>query len=164
MNAREIETLLSQLAGMPDFLQAILGGLSPADARRAGPDGSFSPVEQCWHLADLEREGYAVRIRRLLTESDPVLADFDGAGVAAERQYKTLSLDGGIRAFREARFANLQVLRALSSDAWSRSGTQEGIGAVALGDIPALMAEHDDGHRREIEAWVEKRRAAAGPG
>ena len=51
------ETLLENLSVMPEILAEAFGGLSAADARVEGADG-FSPVEQCWHLADLEREGY----------------------------------------------------------------------------------------------------------
>ena len=98
---------------MPDILDEAFGGLSAAEARIAGTDG-FSPVEQCWHLADLEREGYGVRIRRLLTEDEPALPDFDGERVARERDYKSLSLTEGLAAFRRARAENLAALRGLS--------------------------------------------------
>ena len=154
MTPLDQDALLSRLAQMPEFLQAVFADLSASDALRPGPDGSFSPVEQCWHLADLEHDGYAVRIRRLLSEVDPVLPDFDGARVAEERKYKTLSIAAGIRAFREARAANLATLRSIKMDEWSRAGIQEGAGAVALCDIPAMMAAHDAGHRQEIEAWA----------
>jgi len=149
----EREALWEKLEAMPGFLAERLGGLSRDDAALPGPDGTFSPVEQCWHLADLEREGYGLRIRRLLTEADPVLPDFDGARLAEERRYRTRSLEGGIDAFREARTANLAMLHALTAEEWSHRGTQEGVGPVALCDIPLMMAEHDAGHRSEIEAW-----------
>jgi hypothetical protein len=54
------QTLLEQLSAMPAFLDKAFGGLSTAEAKTQGADG-FSPVEQCWHLADLERDDYAVR-------------------------------------------------------------------------------------------------------
>ena len=123
MTPLDQESLLSQLAGMPAFLETTLGGLSAVDAHFDGPGGLFSPVEQCWHLADLERDGYAVRITRLLSEADPLLPTFDGARVAKERQYKMRSLIAGIHAFREARLANLATLRSVPSGAWSRSGS-----------------------------------------
>jgi len=144
----------AQLAAMPGALQEAFAGLDGAQAQRAGPEGGFSPLEQCWHLADLEREGYAERIRRLRAEDHPVLPDFDGARRAEERQYRTLTLAGGIAAFREAREANLATLRAIAPQEWARSGTQEGVGAVRLADIPRMMAEHDAGHREEIVAWL----------
>jgi hypothetical protein len=143
---------------MPEWLYEAFAGLSPEDAAAPGPDAGFSPVAQCWHLADLEREGFAVRIQRLLTEENPQLPDFDGARIARERQYDRRSLLEGIAAFRGARHGNLAALRAVPSAAWTRAGTQDGVGRVALCDLPTMMAEHDAAHRGEIEAW---RRARA---
>ena len=54
MSVHEQEELLVELEGMPRFLIETFGDLSGEAARRGGPDGTFSPVEQCWHLADLE--------------------------------------------------------------------------------------------------------------
>ena len=54
-----------------------------------------------------------MRIRRLLTEVEPALPDFDGERVAQERNYKSLSLADGLEAFRRARAENLAALRAL---------------------------------------------------
>jgi hypothetical protein len=115
-------------------------------------------VEQCWHLADLERDGYSVRIRRLLNEAEPALPDFDGTRVARERDYKSLSLADGLAAFRQARAENLAALRGLTALDWERRGTQEGVGRIGLCDIPVMMAEHDSAHRAEIDAWLRARR------
>jgi hypothetical protein len=157
MTLPDQETLLGQLAAMPDYLATTFGRLSPAEASISGPEESFSAVEHCWHLADLERDGFAVRIRRLLAEDNPVLPDFDGARVAAEREYRKLSLPDGIRALAEARRANLTALRSIAARDWERTAYQEGVGRVALCDIPSMMAEHDAGHRQEIEAWMDAR-------
>ena len=150
------DTLLERLSTMPAFLADAFSGLSATDALIEGADG-FSPVEQCWHLADLERDGYAVRIQRLLSEIEPALPDFDGERVARERNYKSLSLAEGLAAFRRVRAENLAALRALSVTEWERRGTQEGVGRVGLCNIPLMMAEHDAAHRAEIDAWRERR-------
>src|SRR5262245_27271263 len=102
LNDADQATLLERLSAMPGFVDDAYGGLSTTDAIVEGADG-FSPVEQCWHLADLERDGYAVRIRRLVNEVEPALPDFDGERVAQERNYKSLSLADGLDAFRRAR-------------------------------------------------------------
>ncbi len=154
LSVADREALLAQLEAMPGFLRSAFTALSPAEAAAPGPGDSFAPVEHCWHLGDLEREGYAVRIRRLLAEDAPALPDFDGARIAAERGYRSLSLAAGIEAFHQARAANIAVLRALGDRDWLRAGTQEGVGAVTVCDLPSMMAEHDEGHRREIEAWA----------
>ena len=157
--AMEQSALLAELEAMPDYLATAFAGLSPREATVAGPDGALAPVEQCWHLADLEREGYGQRIQRLLREVDPVLADFDGARIARERAYRSRSLAEGLAAFREARAQNLTRLRTLTPAEWPRTGSQEGVGPIALCDIPAMMAEHDAGHRQEIAAWLHGREA-----
>jgi DinB superfamily len=147
------ETMYRELESMPDFLAEMFGGLSSGEAARSPSADTFSPVEQCWHLADLEREGFAVRLRRLLSDSDPLLEDFDGARVARERQYKQKSLAEGIAAFRRARHDNLALIQSLAPGDWTRRGTQEGVGVVMLCDIPVMMAEHDGAHREEIDEW-----------
>ena len=152
------ESLWLELQAMPDFLEASFRTLSRQEASAPGPNDAFSPIEQCWHLADLEREGYGLRIRRLQAEADPWLPDFDGAQIARERNYKTLSLAEGLAVFREARLRNIAVLKTLGVGDWTRRGQQEGVGAVALCDIPTMMAEHDAAHRQEIQDWMRTRR------
>jgi hypothetical protein len=149
--------LLAELEGMPGYLAEKFGGLSREDAARPGPDNGFSPVEQCWHLVDLEREGFAMRMRRLRAEAKPVLPDFDGAAIARDRNYRAKSLAEALAAFRQARTESLALMATIREDEWSRDGVQEGVGAVALCDIPVMMSEHDAAHRAEIEAWLRAR-------
>jgi hypothetical protein len=150
-------SLFAKLAAMPTFLRSSFASLSTEDATRRGAGDAFAPVEQCWHLADLERDGFAARIRRLLAETSPALPDFDGGRVAEEGQYLKRSLADGLNAFQAARLETLEKLRAVAPGDWSRTGTQEGVGVVALSDIPRLMAAHDAEHRREIDEWVRRR-------
>jgi hypothetical protein len=148
-----LESLLAALETMPAHLEKAARQMGEARAQDA-PAGGFCLVEQAWHLADLEREGYGERIRRLLGEPDPALPDFDGARVAAERDYRSKSLAEGIAAFVAARSVNLSRLRSVPAEAWGRSGRQEGVGRVTLRDVPRMMREHDDSHRAEISALL----------
>jgi len=147
------EELMGALAGMKNFLRESFGSLTPEETRTPGPASSFAPVEQVWHLADLEREGFGVRIQRLRTETNPYLPNFDGAKIAQERNYRALSLAEGLRAFEAAREANLRILETLSAEAWMRSGTQEGVGSVSLFDMPTFLHQHDQAHVAEIKEW-----------
>jgi hypothetical protein len=142
------------LEAMPHDLRAAAGRISAETARTPPAEGGFSLVEQAWHLADLEREGYGERIRRLRSEADPELPDFDGGRIAAERNYRARSLAEGIAAFDAARTANLALLRSAPAPDWDRSGRQEGVGRVTLRDVPRMMHEHDDSHRAEIAALL----------
>jgi hypothetical protein len=147
------EDLMDSLAATPRFLHEAFDGLSHEASCLPGPDGTFSPVEQIWHLADLEREGFGLRIQRLQIESNPSLPDFDGARIARERNYQSLSLPAGLAVFEASRRANIARLQSLTEEVWSRTGTQEGVGLVALCDIPLFMQQHDRAHITEIQAW-----------
>ena len=150
MRTSDLEDLFEHLACMPASLEEAARALPGERARLRGPDDGFCLVEQAWHLADLEHEGYASRIRRLQEETQPQLPDFDGARIARERDYRSLSLAEGMARFAAARAANLAALRLVPDAAWQNGGIQEGVGAVVLADLPRMMAEHDRGHRQEI--------------
>jgi hypothetical protein len=146
--------LVAKLRTMPDFLMATFGTLSASEATRPGPDNAFSPVEQCWHLVDLEREGFALRMRRLRAEESPSLPDFDGSEIARDRNYRGRSLSEGLAEFRQARTESLALIESIEAEEWNRSGIQEGVGPVTLCDVPVMMSEHDAAHRAEIAAWL----------
>lgn len=155
LSPQDREAMLGRLEAMPAYLEESFSGLSADAARRSGADGLFSPVEQVWHLADLEQEGFGLRIERLMAEDEPVLSDFDGAAIASARNYKERSLAEGLQKFRQARLANLATLRMTAQASWERTGTQIGMGRISLCDMPGFMAQHDLAHRAEIETWKE---------
>ncbi len=160
MNRRELETLLLTLESTPALLARAAAGLSPGEERRRPARGGFSFVENVWHLADLEREGYGVRIRRILAEESPALLNFDGDRIARERVYQERDVELGVATFTRAREQNLEALRRLSGSDWKRSGAQEGVGRVTLDDIPRMMADHDRSHDADIAALLAEIRGA----
>ena len=145
--------LMQSLAGIKTVLFENFASLTRARAQAPGPENAFSPVEQVWHLADLEREGFGLRIRLLQAGQNPRLPDFDGDRIARERNYRSLSLMTGLKAFEKARDANLAYLQTLSAEDWLKMGTQEGVGEISLCDMPVFMHQHDLAHVDEIQAW-----------
>ncbi|HSD72121.1 MAG TPA: DinB family protein [Thermoanaerobaculia bacterium] len=164
MTKRELETLLLTLESTPALLARAAAELADDRVRQRGTAGRFSLVEHVWHLADLEREGYATRIRRLLTEDEPRLSNFDGDRIARERLYYRRDLAEGLLAFTAARMRNIQALREIGPSDWKRSGEQEGQGTVSLSDVPRMMAEHDRVHGVEIAELVRELRDGSAPG
>ncbi len=144
--------LLDRLSAMPRFLQACADRLPRSEWTRPPAAGLFSLVEHCCHLRDLEEEGYTLRLRRMLREDRPALDDFDGGAVAAGRAYPGQDLPAAMAAFAEARTANLRVLSSLDASALARAGTLGEHGTITLARLAGLMAEHDAGHRGELEA------------
>jgi hypothetical protein len=160
MTRRDLETILLTLESTPALLSRAAESIP--DRERVRPAaGGFSLVENIWHMADLENEGYAVRIRRLLRENAPSLANFDGDRLARERAYQERDLVAGLALFREARGRNLAALRSLVTADWERSGIQEGVGCVTLADIPRMMAEHDRAHGADIADLLAELRGEA---
>jgi hypothetical protein len=142
----DIQNLFNFLEQTPEIIGKQIALLSESEIRRRKADGSFSPVEDVCHLRDLEVEGYAVRINRILNEGEPVLADFEGGRIAAERDYNSQDTREALEAFALARKQNLDRLRALPSEQLAREGILEGVGRVSLRKLLSLMREHDEGH------------------
>ena len=141
---------MSRLSAMPDFLAGALASVARADLARQPQPGGFSLVEHACHLRDLEREGYLVRVRRMLAESEPALTPFDGDAVAAARDYPSQDAFGAAREFAAARAETLALLAPLTPAELAREGTF-GDRRVCFADVIAMMVEHDRGHRGEIE-------------
>jgi len=145
---------IERLAAMPAFLEAALEAASGEEiAFRPGED-EFSLLEQACHLRDLEREGYLVRVRRILAEDDPVLEGFDGAAVARERDYLSQDARAAARDFAQARRGLTALLAQLDPAQLKRAATFDGK-RVTLLELVAMILEHDRGHREEIESIVD---------
>jgi hypothetical protein len=140
--------LFDALSRTPALLARVAASLPDAVSFvRSGP---FAFVEHAWHIADLEREAFGVRIARLLAEDDPLLPDFDGERAARERAYLDRGVSEAVALFAAARAANQRRFGALSGPQWSRCGRQEGVGPITLGDLPRRMLDHDFAHFNEI--------------
>jgi hypothetical protein len=154
MNRRELETMLLTLESTTALLSRAAQALRAGEERLRTRAGGFALVEHVWHLADLEREAYGVRIRRLLNEEEPRLSNFDGGRIARERAYVARDLAEGLGVFALARRRNVERLRAVAVEDWSREGMQDGVGPLRLSDVPRMMAEHDREHTAEIAALL----------
>jgi hypothetical protein len=141
---------IERLEAMPAFVsQAVEAAAPDALAYRPGPD-EFSLLEQACHLRDLEREGYLVRVRRMLTEPEPALEPFDGAAVASARKYMEQDARLAAQDFTAARRELTGLLAPLTDNDLERRGTFDGQ-PVTFRDLIAMILEHDRGHRDEIE-------------
>jgi len=142
---------LERLAEMPPILEASLSGRTAEALRtRTEAGGEFSLVEQACHLRDLEREGYLLRVRRILSEASPRLGDFDGQAVAAARDYPGQDAHAAAQDFAAARRELLAVLAALSAQDLAREALFDGR-RISLAGLVMLIDGHDTGHREEIE-------------
>ena len=135
---------------MPERLRSAAEGLSAEQLRRRAVDGAFSLVEHVCHLRDLEREGYRVRIERILAEDRPELPDFDGARIARERSYHTERFERALADFEEVRRRNLALVSDLSPDELARVGVLEPSDEVTVDGLLTRMCAHDAEHDAQI--------------
>lgn len=149
------------LESTPGRLSTLIDGLSDSELRWKNNEAEFSAVENICHLRDLEMRGYRPRITRLLAETEPALADFDGAGVAAASNYNCEQPDVALQAFLLTRKANVQILSRLTKAQLQREGTLEGVGKITLRRLAEMMREHDEGHLEDLRVLrqrLERRR------
>jgi hypothetical protein len=144
---------LRRLRAMPAELEAALGRMPAARWSTRPSAEAFSLVEQACHLRDLEREGYLVRVQRILAESHPGLEGFDGAAVAAARDYRSQDAQAAVQDFASSRAQTTELLAGATRHELDRTASFGGK-RISLRDLVAMMLEHDAEHRGEIEALL----------
>jgi hypothetical protein len=149
MNDESIQNAISQLSATPTLLRELLGAMDLKKLRTKAAPGVFSPLEDAWHLRDIETEGYLVRIQRMLTEESPLLEDLNGDEMAIERRYNELELAPALEGFASARAESISVLKVLQPDARARYA-QFANRTINLRGLIEMMVEHDQGHLSNI--------------
>jgi hypothetical protein len=151
--------LLRELEAMPQQLEKALRLVPPArlDWKPASwggcPSETFSAIEHVCHLRDIEREGYQVRIQRMLEESEPSLDSLDGYEMAQERGYDTSRIGEALTAFRDARAATVRQLRGLDDAQLARTGEFAEYGRLSLLALVHYLRSHDQQHLSGLQ-WL----------
>lgn len=151
MAAQELQSIVDYLAETPEAIERLVEGLGDEEKQWRPPGVEFSVLENVCHLLDIEREGYAVRIKRLLEEDGPALQDVDGSKLARERDYNSRNLRTALEEFRNAREDNVRTLRSIDNDQLERGGVLETVGPITLRALLGMMREHDAAHRKDIQ-------------
>jgi DinB superfamily len=159
MTLESIFDAIDQLASSPLAVREIFAEMAAEKLRRKPNSNLFSPLEDVWHLRDIEREGYLVRIGRILTEDMPILGDLDGDRMAIDRRYNELELAPAIAEFAAARAESLALLKRLPAEAWSRQAHFANR-IIDLKTLIAMMVDHDRGHLSSIRGVYVKSIAA----
>ncbi|MEX2225880.1 MAG: DinB family protein [Dehalococcoidia bacterium] len=134
--------LLDGMAQAPDIIaRALAAHPSPAS------DG-WSPREVIAHLADSEI-GFGWRIRRILTEDDPLIASYDEQAWSQSFFYGERDITVALDAFRATRGSNVEILRRMADATLSRPYRQSDVHRT-LGDLLHHRADHDLQHLRQI--------------
>lgn len=150
MAPQDFENLLASLEETPEVINSLTENLPVRDLRRKPAKETFSFLEHVCHLRDIEREGYYVRIAKLLSEERPFLTDIDGDKLAKERHYNSQIFAEALSAFTGARKNNIQTIRSLPPENLKRIGIFQNVGTITLEQLLSMMREHDNEHLRAL--------------
>lgn len=145
----EREEVFRILGSTPDQIRQLVAGLSEQQLRFRPSQEEWSIKEVMAHLRDTA-ELAQYRLRRILTEDNPLLPAFEPDKTASERNYLGNPTDPILPAFEERRRQVLETLRGLSEAQWQRTGVREGLGQMTLSEIMERMAEHDLTHLEQM--------------
>jgi hypothetical protein len=160
MTGQEFQDVVSFLEETPESIRQLTARLAHTELSWKPSAEEFSALEQVCHLRDLEREGYAARIKKLLAENNASLPDFDGARIARERDYNVQDFESAFQDFALARAENVRVMKTLSPEQLDRSGVLDGVGAITLKKLFLLMSDHDRSHLEELTDLLRRKAEA----
>jgi hypothetical protein len=152
---------LAALAAFPEQLEAHYGLISAEHKNwrpsswEGIPSEPFTPVEQVWHVRDIEIDGYHERLRRTLQESHPLLASLDGEALAGQRSYATRDTAEAFAEFRLARSRTIDLVSNLNPRQFARPAVFEGR-PVTLRGLVHNLCSHDQQHLAGLQLVVGK--------
>lgn len=149
-----LDMLCDRLKRFPPQVAALIDAVSAPRHRLRPPQGGFSLTEHLCHLRDLEREGFLLRIRRIVDEDMPELHEIDGTTLAAERRYQDQDLFAAWRDWQAARDDTVALLRRHLPVHAQRTGIYGGFGVITLQALAEGIAVHDEQHWGELQVLV----------
>lgn len=140
---------LAVLAELPQALDELCRGLSPAQLRRPEREGKWSIIQVVAHLADVEIV-LGFRYRMIIAQSGSKILGYDQDAWARELHYDQADLDEARAQIAVLRAANLRLLRSAHGDQLERYGQHDERGRETLGRMIKMTGGHDLLHRRQI--------------
>jgi DinB family protein len=155
MNSTTLETL----AAFPQALEAHYAAI-PAEYKHWAPSSwegvpsePLTAIEQVCHVRDIEVDGYQVRIRRTLSETQPTLASIDTEALARERAYGSDDAARALATFRAARAETMALIRRVTPEQYQRTAVFEGYGPLTLRSLVHYLCSHDQQHLAGLQ-WL----------
>ena len=139
--------LVAALRFAGEELRALVESL-PADRLERPEADGWTARQVLAHLADFELIA-AVRVRMVLTQDRPALANYDQDGFT-ERFGRLEPAAEALERFEVNRLATTRVLESLGGADWERPGLHPVRGEETLRQTVEKVAEHDRGHLEQL--------------
>ena len=148
MEAQERARLVERYRDGHRVVMDALKGIKPEELDRSA-NGEWTPREIAHHLADSEMMS-AIRIRRLLTEDEPVIHGYDEAAFALKLT-SDRPIEPSVEAMRWARETCNQLLERMTEAGWRKVGTHTESGPYTAEDWLTIYAAHAHDHAAQIK-------------
>jgi hypothetical protein len=148
MEAEERAQLIKRYRDGHRVVIDALKGITNDELDRSA-SGEWTPRQTAHHLADSEMMS-AIRIRRLLTEDEPVIHGYDEATFARKLTYDR-PIEPSLEAMRWARETSAQLLERMNEDQWRIVGTHTESGSYSAEDWLKIYAAHSHDHAEQIK-------------
>ena len=148
MKAEERARLLERYREGHRVVMDALEGITDEELDRSA-SGEWTPRQTAHHLADSEMMS-AIRIRRLLTEDEPVIHGYDEA-TFARKLTSDRPIEPSLEAMRWARETSAQLLERMTEADWGKAGTHTESGPYSVEDWLTIYAAHAHDHAAQIK-------------
>ena len=148
MDTEERERLIKQYREGHGMVARAMSGITQPELDRSA-SGEWTPREIAHHLADSEMMS-AMRIRRLLTEDEPVIHGYDEAAFA-RMLTSDRPIEPSLEAMRWARETSAQLMERMTEQDWKRVGTHTESGPYSTEDWLRIYAAHGHDHAEQIK-------------
>ncbi len=153
MLPKKVETyLLGALDGAPDVFDALLQGMTDAEADRRPDPERFTVREALAHLAEWE-DVFRERLLQTRDEENATLQGYDEGQWAIDHDYAHSDWREQARLFRERRAALVALLRSLTPAQWERSAFHTEAGPITAEQQAVLILAHDGYHETQFAQW-----------
>jgi hypothetical protein len=151
MTDAEIQMLIAKYKAGYDEVVNSLDDF-PDESLTAHPiPGKWSAREIVHHLGDSETVS-GIRLRRLLSEDNPVIQGYDQDQYATQLKYNEREMQPALDAFRAARATTAQIIDTMTREDWNRAGSHSEHGRYSALDWLKIYADHAHNHAAQIRA------------
>lgn len=154
-----LSATIAALAVFPEQLEQMYHSV-PKDYARWSPESwegipseTFTAIEQICHVRDIEIDGYRIRLKRMLEETNPSLESIDSYAIAQQRNYSAADPLDVLNTFKSARHLTVQSLQGLTETQLSRAGWFEGYGQLTVRALIHYLCSHDQQHLSGMQ-WL----------
>jgi hypothetical protein len=149
LSAADRLELIARILTLPDAIESLVNGLSPAQLATAYLEGEWTVAQNVHHLFDSHANSY-VRCKLILTEDSPPLKAYDQDAWAALPDGSDADISVSLRLLRALHARWARFWECLPDAAWERSGVHPVNGPMSLAAILSIYADHGEAHLDQI--------------